>query len=71
MLIQVGRSERLLGDAQLLADSLRVGNVPVTLELWPDVIHVWCTWATAPESRRAIARMAEFACSITRPADVN
>jgi phosphinothricin tripeptide acetyl hydrolase len=65
VLIQVGGSERLLGDALLLTKALGSASVPVTTKSWPHVVHAWPTWATIPESRRAIARMAHFARAAT------
>jgi epsilon-lactone hydrolase len=41
LLIQVGSAETLLDDAVRLANVAGIADVPVTLEIWPDMIHVW------------------------------
>jgi epsilon-lactone hydrolase len=39
--IQVGAAETLLDDAVRLAAVAGAANVPVTLEVWPEMVHVW------------------------------
>jgi epsilon-lactone hydrolase len=41
LLIHVGSEEVLLDDATRLADRARAAGVPVTLEVWEQMIHVW------------------------------
>jgi monoterpene epsilon-lactone hydrolase len=41
LLIQVGSAETLLDDAVRLANVAGAADVAVTLEVWPDMIHVW------------------------------
>ena len=41
ILIQVGSEETLLGDSMILAYRAAQVRVAVTLEVWPDMIHVW------------------------------
>ncbi len=41
LLIQVGAAETLLGDSLLLAGKAGAADVPVRLEIWPEMIHVW------------------------------
>jgi monoterpene epsilon-lactone hydrolase len=61
LLIQVGASEVLLDDATRLAERASTAGVETTLEVWPEMIHVWQTFAAIlPEGRRAIARIGEF-----------
>ncbi len=61
LLIQVGSSEVLLDDATRLAERASAAGVKTTLEVWPEMIHVWHTFAAIlPEGRRAIARIGEF-----------
>jgi len=61
LLIQVGASEVLLDDATRLAERASIAGVATTLEVWPDMIHVWHTFAAIlPEGRQAIARIGEF-----------
>jgi len=39
----------------------RTGDVAVTLEIWPHMIHAWPMWnAQLAEGRRALERAAEF-----------
>jgi monoterpene epsilon-lactone hydrolase len=44
MLIQVGSAETLLDDSVRFAGSAGAADVPVTLEVWPDMIHAWALW---------------------------
>ncbi|MEM8921080.1 MAG: alpha/beta hydrolase, partial [Pseudomonadota bacterium] len=39
--IQVGEAEILLSDSSLLAERLGGAGVPVSMEVWPDMLHVW------------------------------
>jgi epsilon-lactone hydrolase len=43
-LVQVGSSETLLDDATRFAARLGAADVPVTLEVWPRMIHAWHLW---------------------------
>jgi acetyl esterase/lipase len=61
LLIQVGADEVLLDDAIALAQSGEAAGLSVTLEIWPDMIHVWQMFAGAlPEADAAIGRIAAF-----------
>lgn len=61
MLIQVGSSETLLDDAVRLAAAAGAADVPVTLEIWPHMIHAWHLWNARLESgRRALGRAGSF-----------
>jgi epsilon-lactone hydrolase len=61
LLIQVGSSEVLLDDATRLAERASKAGVETTLEVWPEMIHVWHTFAAIlPEGHEAIARIGEF-----------
>jgi acetyl esterase/lipase len=40
-LIQVGSAETLLADATRFAEAAGAADVPVTLEIWPHMIHAW------------------------------
>jgi len=67
VLIQVGSSECLLSDCQLLADKARAEGVDVTLEVWPQMQHEWQFTANImPEGRQAIARVGEFVERVLR-----
>ena len=68
LLIQVGSEELLRDDSVRFADKARLAGVDVTLEEWPDMIHVWHLFAERlAEARAAIARIGEFvgACRAT------
>jgi acetyl esterase/lipase len=41
LLIQVGSVETLLDDSLTLARKAAIDGVPVSLEIWPEMIHVW------------------------------
>lgn len=61
LLIQVGALETLLDDATRVAAKARAAGVDVTLEVWPEMVHVWHLFAPMlPEGRAAIARIGEF-----------
>ena len=61
MLIQVGENETLLDDSLRAADRAREAGVDVTLESWPDVIHVWHALGHGvPEASQGINRVGEY-----------
>jgi monoterpene epsilon-lactone hydrolase len=61
LLIQVGTAEILLDDAIRLAERAKAAGVDVTLDIWPDMVHVWQAFAlVAPESREAIEKIGTF-----------
>ncbi len=41
LLVHVGDAEVLLDDSVQLAERARKAGVEVTLEVWPEMIHVW------------------------------
>ena len=56
LFIQVGAAETLLDDAVRLAGVAGAANVPVTLEVWPEMVHVWHLFhPRLGAGRRAIA----------------
>jgi len=58
LLVQVGAAEALLDDSLRLADRVRDAGGDVTLEQWPDMMHVWHAFAPLlPDADRAIARI--------------
>lgn len=60
-LIQVGANEILRDDAVAMAARLEADAVPVELDLWPDVPHVWQFYAgLLPEADEALADAAAF-----------
>ena len=61
LLIQVGSAETLLDDAIRIARKAAVADVPMSLEVWPHMIHAWHLWAThLQDGRRAIASAGAF-----------
>ena len=62
LLIQVGGDEALLDDSVRLAARARAADVDVTLEEWPEMIHVWQAFVPIlPEAGEAIARIGAWA----------
>ncbi len=61
LLIHVGDDEVLLSDSERLAHKARTSGVDVTLEVWPEMIHVWHSMAGLfPEADDGVARVAEY-----------
>jgi epsilon-lactone hydrolase len=61
MLIQVGSAETLLADAARLAAAAGEADVPVTLEIWPHMIHAWHLWnARLEPARQALSSAGSF-----------
>ncbi|MFN0090594.1 MAG: alpha/beta hydrolase [Acidimicrobiales bacterium] len=61
LLIHVGDCEVLLSDSERLAEKAKAAGVDVTLEVWPEMTHVWHALAgLVPEADQAIVRIAEF-----------
>ena len=61
MLIQVGSAEGLLDDAVRFAGEAGSADVPVTLEIWPHMIHAWSLWnAHLEPGRRALTNAGAF-----------
>lgn len=61
LLIQVGSAEILLDDAVRLAGRAGAAGTSVRLEIWPEMIHVWQSFAfMLPEGRAAIDAAARF-----------
>jgi epsilon-lactone hydrolase len=61
LLIQAASAEVLLDDATRLAVRAAAGGVRTTLEIWPEMLHVWHLFAAIlPEGRDAIAHLGSF-----------
>jgi epsilon-lactone hydrolase len=61
MLVQVGSAETLLDDSVRCAGAAGAAGVPVTLEVWPDMIHAWALWNAKLEAgRQALASTGAF-----------
>ena len=60
-LIQVGSAETLLDDATRFAAALGAADVPITLEIWPHMMHAWHLWnAHLEPGRRALTSAGAF-----------
>jgi len=67
LLIQVGDTEILLDDSSRLADRAAAAGVDVTLNVWPNLPHVWqVSQAFLPEARQALDEAAAFAKAYLR-----
>lgn len=65
MLIQVGDTECLLGDAERLAESLTRAGVPHRLQVWPNQVHVFQALARYNhEARDALQQAGRFLAEI-------
>ena len=61
MLIQVGDHEVLLDDSTRLAERAQAVGVKVKLEVWPEMIHRWHSYASVlPEGQQAIDDIGNF-----------
>ncbi|HEY2107372.1 MAG TPA: alpha/beta hydrolase [Candidatus Binataceae bacterium] len=61
LLIQVGDHETLLDDSTRVANNARAAGVKVTLEIWPEMIHVWQLFASfLPEGQEAVQGVGKF-----------
>jgi acetyl esterase/lipase len=61
LLFQVGDAEVLLDDSTRAAERASKAGVDVTLEVWPEMPHVWHAFAPfLPEATRAIERIGAF-----------
>ena len=61
LLIQVGDYEVLLDDSTRLAERGQAAGVQVKLEIWPEMIHRWHSYASVlPEGQQAIEDIGTF-----------
>ena len=61
LLIQVGDAETLLDDSVRIARKAKDAGVDTTLEVWPEMPHVWHVFAPLlPQAEAAIARIGAF-----------
>jgi len=66
LLIHVGSDEVLLDDARQLAARARAAGVEATLDVWPEMIHVWHWFlGMLDEAQRAVDGIGEFVRSAT------
>jgi acetyl esterase/lipase len=62
--IQTGEAEVLLSDSTALAERMGASGVPVTLEIWPDMFHVFqARYPMLAQARQAIARLGQWAAA--------
>ncbi len=62
--IQTGEAELLLSDSTTLAERLGGAGVPVTLEIWPGMFHVFqARYPMLSHARMAVERMGAWAAS--------
>lgn len=59
LLIQTGEHEMLRDDSIRVAKKARADGIPVTLEIWPGMVHVFQIRGL-PESREAVRRIGQF-----------
>jgi acetyl esterase/lipase len=60
LLIQAGSDEILLDDATRCAENARDAGVDVALEVWDGMFHVFQLVPFLPETKEAVAHIAEF-----------
>jgi acetyl esterase/lipase len=60
LLVQVGEREVLRDDGVAFAEKARAAGVDVTLEIWPDMIHLWHAFVDLPEAGQALERIGRF-----------
>lgn len=66
LLIQVGGIEVLLDDSNMLKAAAEASNVPIEMETWDHMPHVWHHYAPIlPEAREAIRKIGEFVLTRT------
>jgi epsilon-lactone hydrolase len=66
LLIQVGGAEVLLDDSTRFAEKATAAGVPVELEVWEDMVHVWHVFAKIlPEGQQAIDKIGKFVLAHT------
>lgn len=66
LLVQVGTDEILLDDATRCVEQAREAGVEVTLEVWDGMFHVFHLVPILPETKRAVARIAEFVSQVVQ-----
>ena len=61
LLLQVGSAETLLDEVTAVAKKAKENNVNVTLEIWPNMVHVWHSLSgLIPEAEQAIDAIANW-----------
>jgi acetyl esterase/lipase len=60
LLIQVGDHEAIRDDAIAFAKRAKAAGVDVTLEVWPNMVHLWHNFSYLPDAQRALERIGQF-----------
>jgi monoterpene epsilon-lactone hydrolase len=60
LLIQVGDHEVIRDDAIAFAEKANAAGVDVTLEVWPNMVHLWHNFSYLPEAQQALERIGRF-----------
>ena len=61
IMVQVGEAEVMLDDGIQLANHLAQNSVRTSLEVWPDMFHVWPVFSSiVPEGRQALESASAF-----------
>jgi len=69
ILVQVGEAEVMMSGAIRLAEHLAEGGVRSTLEVWPNMFHVWHLFAAIlDEGQQAIDAISQFHRRLLGPA---
>lgn len=62
--IQTGEAEILMSDSTALAERLGAAGVPVTLEIWPEMFHVFqARYPMLAQARQAIQRLGQWSAA--------
>jgi acetyl esterase/lipase len=61
LLVQVGSAELGLPETRLFIERARTAGVDATVEVWPDMVHVWHAFAArVPEAAAAVERVGSY-----------
>jgi len=60
LLVHAGEEEMLLDDAARIAESARAAGVPVRLETYPRMWHVWQLFLSLPQAVESLDDIAGF-----------
>lgn len=67
-LIHAGGAEVLRDDSQLLAERMREAGVEVTLEIWPEMVHVFHNFSSMlPQGDAALGELADYLTEAAAP----
>lgn len=62
--IQTGEAEILMSDSTALAERLGAAGVPVTLEIWPEMFHVFqARYSVLGQAQQAVERLGKWAAA--------